>query len=161
MHKSAVKLGLVLIIISLILDQASKFYMVNVVMNPPKVIPVTSFFSLVMAYNTGVSFSMFNDYGLTGTYVLIGVSIAISIMFLVWLFKAQNKILASGLGLIVGGAIGNLIDRIYYGAVVDFLHFYYKEFSWPAFNLADTFITIGVMLIFIETFITQKGDKSA
>ncbi|NCP62880.1 MAG: signal peptidase II [Alphaproteobacteria bacterium] len=150
--------GLVLIVLSFALDQAGKWYVLTDLMNPPRVIPVTSFFSYVLAWNTGVSFSLFNSYGVTGTYVLIGLSSIISLIFFVWLLKARNYWLASGLGLIIGGAAGNLADRVRFGAVVDFLHFYYGSFSWPAFNLADTFITIGVILIVIESF---KGEKNA
>ncbi len=159
--KKPVLVGFVLILLSTILDQWSKWYVLTDLMNPPIEIPVTSFFSYVLAWNTGVSFSLFNSYGLTGTYILIGLSSAISLFFLVWLLKARNFWLSSGLGLIIGGAIGNLIDRVRFGAVVDFLHFYYESYSWPAFNLADTFITIGVMLIFIESFLSYKGEKNA
>lgn len=158
LSKRPVLWGFFLIALSLILDQVSKWYILTDLMNPPMVIPVTSFFNYVLAWNTGVSFSLFNSYGLTGTYVLIGLSSVISLIFLVWLLKARNYWLSSGLGFILGGALGNLIDRVRFGAVVDFLHFYYKTFSWPAFNLADTFITIGVILIVIESF---KGEKNA
>jgi len=156
--KKPVLWGIVLIILCFLLDQASKWYVLTDLMNPPRVIPITSFFSYVLAWNTGVSFSLFNSYGVTGTYVLIGLSSTISLVFFVWLLKARNYWLASGLGLIIGGAIGNLVDRVRFGAVVDFLHFYYNTFSWPAFNLADTFITIGVILIVIESF---KGENNA
>ncbi len=156
--KKPILWGVFLIILSFALDQASKWYVLTELMNPPTVIPVTSFFSYVLAWNTGVSFSLFNSYGVTGTYVLIGLSSTISLVFFVWLLKARNYWLSSGLGLIIGGAVGNLTDRVRFGAVVDFLHFYYDTFSWPAFNPADTFITIGVILIVIESF---KGEKNA
>ena len=159
--KKPVLFGVFLIVISAVLDQWSKWYVLTDLMNPPAEIPVTSFFSYVLAWNTGVSFSLFNSYGVTGTYVLIALSSAISLFFMVWLLKARNFWLASGLGLIIGGALGNLIDRVRFGAVVDFLHFYYESYAWPAFNLADTFITIGVMLIFIESFLSHKGEKNA
>ena len=159
--KKPVLFGFFLIALSAILDQWSKWYVLTDLMNPPVEIPVTSFFSYVLAWNTGVSFSLFNSYGATGTTILIALSSAISLFFMVWLLKARNYWLASGLGLIIGGAIGNLIDRARFGAVVDFLHFYYESYSWPAFNLADTFITIGVMLIFIESFLSHKGEKNA
>lgn len=158
MSKKPILWGLILIVLSFVLDQATKWYVLTDLMNPPAVIPVTSFFSYVLAWNTGVSFSLFNSYGVTGTYVLIALSSTISLVFFVWLLKARNYCLASGLGFIIGGALGNLIDRIRFGAVIDFLHFYYDTFSWPAFNLADTFITIGVILIVIESF---KGENNA
>lgn len=153
--------GCLLILLAFALDQWSKWHVLTSLMNPPKVIPVTSFFSFVLAWNTGVSFSLFNSYGETGTMILCGVAVAISCGFFVWLWRVQNYWLGCALGLIIGGAFGNLTDRIRFGAVVDFLHFYYESYAWPAFNLADTFITIGVMLIFIESFLSHKGEKNA
>jgi signal peptidase II len=153
--------GCLLILATFALDQASKWYVLTDLMNPPKEIPVTSFFSFVLAWNTGVSFSLFNSYGDLGTFILCGVAIVISLFFLGWLWRAQNYWLGCALGLIIGGAMGNLVDRMRFGAVVDFLHFYYQTYAWPAFNLADTFITIGVMLIFVESFLCHKGEKNA
>lgn len=159
--KKPVFAGLLLILVGVVLDQWSKDYILADLMNPPTVISVTSFFNFVLAWNTGVSFSLFNSYGDLGTKILLGVSSVITLGFLAWLLTARNYWLALGLGLIISGAIGNLIDRVRFGAVVDFLHFYYGTFSFPAFNLADTFITIGVILILIESFLSHKGDKDA
>ena len=119
--------GILLLVLSAVLDQASKWYVLTDLMNPPVEILVTSFFRYVLAWNTGVSFSLFNSYGLTGTYVLIGLSSVVSLFFFGWLLIARNFWLAGGLGLIIGGAIGNIIDRIRFGAVVDFLYFYYQK----------------------------------
>lgn len=152
-------LGLLTLGVVVALDQVSKWYILKVVMAPPRILPITPFFNLVLTWNTGVSFSLFNSYGITGTYILIGLTIAISLYFLWWLFRAESLLLGFGLGGILGGAFGNLIDRLQFGAVVDFLHFYYGSFSWPAFNIADTFITIGVGFIVIESFLTHKGEK--
>jgi signal peptidase II len=153
--------GIAIILMAISLDQASKYYVLTELMNPPQIIPITSFFNLVLAWNTGVSFSLFNSYGLTGMYVLTVMACTISVGFFIWMLRAQNHWLVVGLALIVGGAVGNVIDRIRFGAVIDFLHFYYHSFSWPAFNLADTFITIGVVCILIESLITRKGEQRA
>lgn len=154
-------IGLSIILVAVILDQWSKFYILNDLMIPPRVIEITSFFNLVLAWNTGVSFSMFNSYGSVGTFVLITVSCLISIGFFIWMMRVKNYWLLVGIALIIGGAIGNLIDRIRFGAVLDFLHVYYESFSWPAFNLADTFITIGVICILLESLLMHKGESRA
>ena len=158
-------IGFLLILVTLVLDQATKFHVILDLMNPPQTIPVTSFFNFILAWNTGVSFSLFNSYGDSGTYALLAVAGIISMIFLVWLWRSENRWLSAGLGMVIGGAIGNIIDRVRYGAVMDFLDFYYESYHWPAFNLADTFICVGVAFIFIESFlernVEQKGEKNA
>ena len=94
---------------------------------------------------------MFNDYGQAGTVVLSALSGVVSCGLLYWMWHETSKLKVVCLGLIIGGAIGNVIDRIRVGAVMDFLDFHYNIYHWPAFNLADTFICIGaVVLIFLE-----------
>jgi signal peptidase II len=153
-------IGLLCIAGALVADQLSKWFVLTDLMNPPQVISVLPVFDLVLAWNKGVSFGFLNHYGPNGTIALIAVSCAITVFFLIWLLRARNLWLGVGLGFVVGGATGNLIDRIQFGAVVDFLHFHHGNFSFPAFNLADTFITIGVILIFVESFISHHGEKS-
>ncbi len=158
-------MGFIFIAVTLILDQATKFYMISDIMNPPQLIQVTSFFNFTLAWNTGVSFSLFDSYGDVGTYVLLVVSGIISFVFFVWLWRSKNHWLSAGIGMVIGGALGNIIDRIRYGAVMDFIDFHYELYHWPAFNLADTFICVGVVFIFIESFLEskweQKGEKNA
>ncbi|WP_085901000.1 signal peptidase II [Kiloniella majae] len=149
------------------IDQASKWYVLLEVMNPPQVIEVTSFFDLVLAYNTGVSFGLFGSDSEWRPFLLAGVAIAIVIALFVWLYKEPGKMIAVSVGLISGGAIGNVIDRFIHIGVVDFLSFSisflpWRIFNpWPAFNLADSFIFIGVMVLLYDgLFLTQsKGNK--
>ncbi|WP_120497790.1 signal peptidase II [Kiloniella sp. EL199] len=149
------------------IDQASKWYVLLEVMNPPKVIEVTSFFDLVLAYNTGVSFGLFGSDSEWRPFLLAGVAIAIVIALFVWLYKEPGKMIALSVGLISGGAIGNVIDRFVHIGVVDFLSFSisflpWRIFNpWPAFNLADSFIFIGVMVLLYDgLFLTpSKGNK--
>lgn len=141
--------GLVLAVVLLIIDQVSKVYIVGVVMNPPRVIEVTGFFNLVMAWNYGVSFGLFNDAG-TRAELLVGLSIAISIALTVWMARETSAVTRLALGAIIGGAIGNVIDRIRWGAVADFLDLHAFGYHWPAFNVADAGIVLGAAVLVLD-----------
>ena len=156
-------LGLVVAFISLVLDQLSKFFVDTQLLLEQNVIEVADYFNLVKVWNRGVSFSMFNGYGNLGSMVLCGVAIIISCALLYWMYHETNKFKIFALGLIVGGAFGNVVDRLHFGAVMDFLDFHYKNYHWPAFNLADSFICIGAfLLIFLEINDgKKKGVKNA
>ena len=153
-------LGLSLALLIIILDQLSKYYILEYVVNEYGVIPCTSFFNIVRAWNTGVSFSMFNDMGNMGIWVLSLSSIIIVCFLIYWLYKENNKLIQISLGFIIGGALGNVIDRIRLGAVFDFLDFYVGDKHWPAFNVADSFICIGATIIIIHgLFVAQKKEE--
>ena len=141
------------------LDQTSKWFMAAVVMNPPRVIPVTPFFNLVLGFNPGVSFGLLGDLGPWGPVALSGLTLAIVVFLVLWLWRTQDILEASALGLIIGGAAGNLIDRLRDDAVTDFLDFYIGKYHWPAFNLADVAISLGVGLILIGSFLSSKQAK--
>ncbi|PHQ70009.1 MAG: signal peptidase II [Sneathiella sp.] len=142
-------------------DQVSKMYLIDLMAANPHGIEVTSFFNLVMVWNHGVSFGMFAGGGTT-RWILVGVSGVISIVVVAMLKKATNKLLAVGLGLVLGGAIGNIFDRINYGAVADFFDFDLIFMRWPAFNIADMAIVCGVGLMLLESlFWGKKSDKIA
>lgn len=121
-------------------------------------IKLTGFFSLVKVWNTGVSFGMFNDLD-NGKMILSLINIAISTFLLVWLYRNNSVYLMWAISLIIAGAMGNLIDRLQNDAVADFLDFYIKNYHWPAFNLADSIVFIGVALILLENFFTKKDEK--
>ncbi len=152
-------LGLSLALLIIILDQLSKYYILEYVVNEYGVIPCTSFFNIVRAWNTGVSFSMFNDMGNMGIWVLSLSSIIIVCFLIYWLYKENNKLIQISLGFIIGGALGNVIDRIRLGAVFDFLDFYVGDKHWPAFNVADSFICIGAFLIIMHSLFNQQKEK--
>ncbi|MCZ4281740.1 signal peptidase II [Kiloniella laminariae] len=159
--------ALLLAILILGLDQASKWFILIEVMNPPRVIEVTDFFDLVLTYNTGVSFGLFGSDSPWRPFILAGAAMAIVIGMFVWLYKEPSCRLALSVGLICGGAMGNVIDRILHVGVVDFLSFTlswlpWQIFNpWPAFNLADSTIFIGVVILLCDgLFLTQsKGNK--
>ena len=151
--------GILTVFLALLADQASKFVVdTKLVIDEP--IELCDYFNLVKVWNTGISFSMFNDYGDAGKIVLTLFALVVVIFLLHWMYKEDNRLKILGLGLIIGGALGNVVDRVRAGAVLDFLDFHYKTMHWPAFNLADTFICIGAfLLIWLEIYAKQNNNK--
>lgn len=151
--------GCVTVSLSFALDQLTKWFLLAHVMNPPRNIPVTFFFDIVMAFNRGVSFSLFAQDSRTGVLVLCAVALGIVALLSYWMLRAPSKILGVALGLMIGGALGNLLDRLRIGAVVDFLYFHWDPHGFPAFNVADTAITIGVGLILLDSFLEGRNHS--
>ena len=141
-------------------DQATKWWVLESIMQPPRVIPVTSFFNLVLTWNNGISFGLFNNGSNLNALILSLLAIAIVIFLIMWLRKSETKRVAIGLGLIIGGAIGNIIDRGLHGAVVDFLDFHINLYHWPAFNIADSCITIGAMILVFDSLFSPKPEQA-
>lgn len=163
--------GLILALVLIVADQISKWWVVEKVMRPdgvtetpffsPVFIEVTSFFNLVMTWNRGVSFGIFNNGGPWNAIALSALSIVIVAGLLVWLKRADNGLIALALGSIIGGALGNVIDRTRWGAVADFLDVHAFGWHWPAFNLADSAITIGAILLVLDSLFTRRNsDKN-
>lgn len=148
--------GLMIALAVVIVDQVSKWWIVFDVMIPPKTIPVFPSFNLVMGWNRGVSFGMFNSASPMHQWLLIGLALVVVVVLLVWLKRAESRLIALSLGLIIGGALGNVIDRIHFGAVADFLDFYVGGYHWPAFNVADAGITVGAVILVLDSLLT--GD---
>lgn len=118
-------------------------------------IVIFNFFSLVKVWNRGVSFGMFNQLE-SGQVILSLLQFAIMLIVLVWLYRNEKPHISYALGLIAGGALGNLSDRIKNGAVADFLDFHIASYHWPAFNLADSCVFIGVAILLLDDFIFKK-----
>lgn len=150
--------GIITAFLALIADQASKFIVdTRLVIDEP--VEICDFFNLVKVWNTGISFSMFNNYGTIGKIVLILFAVAVVIFLLRWMYNEENRLKIFSLALIIGGALGNVVDRVRAGAVLDFLDFHYANLHWPAFNLADSFICVGaVMLMCMEIFSNRKKE---
>lgn len=144
----------------IVADQFTKWLIMVEVMQPPRVIPVIPFVNIVMAWNTGVSFSMFAD---SGPMLLAGLAILVSFALLVWLYRLPDPVPAYGIALVIGGAVGNVIDRFRFGAVFDFIDFYVGDWHWPAFNLADSAITVGVVLMLFDSLFQgrDRGKNTA
>ena len=147
-------------VIAVALDQATKLA-IGATMRLYESIPVISFFNLTYVHNEGAAFSFLSDAGGWQRWFFSGLAAIISIIIGIWLarLKKHEILLATSLALILGGAIGNLIDRLAYGYVIDFLDFYYKTWHWPAFNVADSAITIGVGLMVLESFSDSKHEE--
>ena len=138
-------------------DQLSKWMLVNMVMQPPHTVPVLPFFNLVLVYNKGVTFGLLNTIDRhIMPMVLIGVAAVILFFLGRWLWKTHLMPVAVGLSLVMGGAIGNVLDRIRDGAVIDFLDFYYRTYHWYAFNIADAAIVVGVGLLLIDSVVRAR-----
>ena len=139
------------VLILVVLDQMSKWLAYETLGGIGNSVDINAFFSLTFAHNYGAAFSLLADSGGWQRYFLSGVSIIASIAITVWIFKTplKRKFKLISLTLILSGAIGNLIDRVTNGFVVDFIDFHYQNFYWPIFNFADIFITVGVILLLI------------
>ena len=148
--------GLLVASAVIVLDQATKWWVVTIFMNPPRVVDVWPFFSVVMVWNRGVTFGFLSDAPFWGRWALVGLSLAIVAILLLWLRRAETKWRAAAIGLIIGGALGNVIDRVNYGAVADFLDFHVTGYHWPAFNFADSAITLGVAIMFFDALFKPK-----
>lgn len=136
------------------LDQAHKWWMIHVydiALREP--VPVTPFFDLVLVWNRGVSYGLFAAHG---QELLIAMSLLIALVLWFWACRAERALGAAALGLVIGGALANALDRAIRGAVADFFHFHYGSFSWYVFNIADVAIVAGVGLLMYESF-TDSG----
>lgn len=150
-------LGLLVALVTLAVDQWSKWYIINRVLSAEApVYEVFPFFNLVMVWNHGISFGMFA--AARQPLILIIVSIIVMGILLVWLHKSTSPWLSAALGLVIGGAMGNVWDRLKFGAVADFLDVYWGQYHWPAFNIADSAIFIGVVLLTLHTMFTDENS---
>lgn len=150
------KRGLSLAALVAVLDQLSKWVVLLWVMDPPRVIDVTGFFNLVLVWNRGVSFGLFQSDSIWGPILLGCMTSGIIVFLYFWLKNAETRLTAAAIGLVMGGAVGNLIDRIVHQGVVDFLDFHAFGYHWPAFNVADSAITVGVVIIILESLFERK-----
>lgn len=156
------RLGLVLAVLALALDQVTKFWFFRyLVVDGHSPVEVLPFFNLVTVWNYGVSFGMFNSGSAAAAWIFGTAALAIAAALAVWLLRTDRPLIAAALGLVIGGAVGNVIDRARFGAVFDFLDFHAFGWHWPAFNVADSAITIGVVALFIDSlFGDGQGGKN-
>ncbi|MDA1325462.1 MAG: signal peptidase II [Proteobacteria bacterium] len=155
---SPFKSGSLAAVAVIILDQAAKWWILTSVMSPPRRIPVTGFFDLVLVFNRGVSFGLLGGAPSWATAALIVFALLLSTALCIWMWRADSLLLGTALGFVVGGAIGNVIDRFLHGAVVDFLDFHVAGYHWPAFNVADSAITVGVVLLILDSLNSRPPD---
>lgn len=147
--------GLAAVVIAL--DQLAKYWILHVFDLPAKgQVPVTPFFNLTMVWNRGVSFGLLRAEVDLARWGLALFALVVSIALMVWARKNDRTLPAVALGLVIGGAIGNLIDRVRFGAVVDFFDFGALYFPW-VFNVADCGVTVGIALILLDSFLPQRA----
>jgi signal peptidase II len=157
--------GLIAAIAALAIDQASKLWLLNVYeLGRRGAVTVTPFFDLVLAWNTGISYGWFQDTGPFGQTVLLAIKAIAVIVLAIWMARSGTRLAVIGLGLIIGGAVGNGIDRLAYGAVVDFVLLHAqiggKTYNWYVFNLADVAIVAGVVSLLYDSFVTSGAAKT-
>ena len=151
--------GAALAVATVVCDQLHKAWMITIFGDTqrPK-ITVTPFFDLVLVWNPGISYGLFKQNSDAGRWVLIGFAMAAAIALTYWLAQLQTRLAAASVGLIIGGALGNAIDRVRYGAVADFFSFHVSGFNWYVFNLADVAIVAGVAGLLYDSFKTRHKN---
>lgn len=151
------RLGLAAALATLALDQASKLALLYgyelTLHEPVRLLPVLD---LVALWNRGISFSLFQQHSELGRWVLAAASVAAAFGLAVWMSRAATRLLALSLGLIIGGALGNAIDRVAYGAVFDWVHLHWGPYSWYVFNLADAAIVAGVVGLLYDSLVLER-----
>ena len=155
--------GLATAAIAAALDQLSKFLLLRHFHEQGCILHeqvLTPFLKLVLTCNTGVSFGMLNRSG-ASSLVFSLIAAAIVVMLLFWLRRTRTRFLALAIGLVIGGAIGNVIDRLRFGAVIDFLYFHAGSWYWPAFNLADSAICLGVAAMLLDGLRVRRPTSQA
>lgn len=146
----------------LLLDQGSKLLAdARLVFHEP--VGLLPFFNLRLAYNTGAAFSFLGNAGGWQRWFFAGISVLVISVLVVWMrrLKPEQWQLSVAFALIIGGALGNLIDRLVYGHVIDFIDVYYKTWHWPTFNVADSAITVGAGLLLLDAWVTHRREKQA
>ncbi len=156
MSKAKKKL-LILIPIFIFFDQLSKKWMLNNIFDSQRVIEVNKYLNFVPVWNEGISFGMLSDF-MNINFFMIIITLIISLFLVLWFLKTANKNLSISLTFIISGALGNLLDRFNHKAVVDFIDIHINNFHWPAFNFADTYITIGAFIYIFTIFTSQKDN---
>ncbi len=152
------RFGVVIALVTLGLDQASKLYLLFAYLLPIRdPLVLAPFLELVVVWNRGISYGLFQQQTELGRWLLVVVSAVAVVGLSVWMRRATSRLLAASLGLIIGGAIGNAIDRIAYGAVFDFIHVHAGTFSWYVFNVADAAIVAGVIGLLYDSLVPDRS----
>lgn len=153
--------GLLVALLALAADQLNKYWTIEIFeLGRKGRVAVTPFLDLVMVWNPGISFGQLPQDGDLGRYLLVGFSVVAVIALLIWLAFSHSRLIATSIGLIIGGAVGNLIDRIVHGAVADFFSFHYAGYYWYVFNIADVAITLGVLGLLIDWLVPSHTKVS-
>jgi signal peptidase II len=155
--------GLIVAIVVAVGDQLAKLGIVALFADKPPTytISLTPFFNLLLTHNAGITFGMFNNGAAVNALIFSGLALIVVIVLVNWLRRVETAFLAVSIGLIIGGAAGNVIDRLIAGSVVDFLDFHLGSWHWPAFNVADSAICLGVIAMLLEGFVFRHPSPQA
>ena len=164
LHGPLTRYGVIVALVVCAVDQAVKLWLLNVFdLANRGIVHLTPFLDLVLTWNTGISYGLFPQESDFGRYVLLALKAGAVLMLWIWLARAESRLTALALGLIIGGAFGNAIDRLAYGAVADFVLFHITtpsfKFTWYVFNLADAAIVAGVIGLLYESFFGGVPQK--
>jgi signal peptidase II len=154
-------LGLAVAAVIAVADQLSKLWVLGLFAarsSGPPMLTIAPFFNLVLTGNRGMSFGLFNNDAGANTAIFTALAAVIVLGLVIWLRRAETVLLRAAIGLIIGGAVGNVVDRIVRGAVVDFLDFHLGEWHWFAFNLADAAICLGVATLLLDGLLGRRGS---
>jgi signal peptidase II len=160
-----IRFGLAVAAITCVLDQALKLWVIFIFDLAAKgLVPIAPGIDLVLTWNTGISYGLFPQNDAAGRWFLIGITALAVVLLSIWLSRTGTRLTALALGLIIGGAVGNAIDRLAYGAVADFVLFHIttasSRFDWYVFNLADAAIVAGVIGLLYESLIGDRAAKA-
>lgn len=151
--------GLVWLVLILAADQASKYWILEVLdLQHTGRVTVLPVLNLVMVWNQGITFGLLNGLGGNGSYLLAGLAVVVVLVLISWLRRAETALAGAALGAIAGGAIGNIIDRLRFGAVVDFIQLHAFGWSWYVFNVADAAIVCGVLALLLDGLRRRRND---
>lgn len=159
MDRRYFNIGIYMAVFIALVDQMSKSLFLAKGFDATPFYKVNAFLNLRLSWNKGVTFGMLNDFGPWMPFILIGIAVVIVLVLLNWLRQARTVYAALGLGLVIGGAAGNVLDRLRFGAVVDFIDVHYQDYHWYTFNLADSAIVTGVGLLLLESFILTRHKR--
>ncbi|HYP57617.1 MAG TPA: signal peptidase II [Beijerinckia sp.] len=155
-------LGALAALATLTVDQANKLWLIfSYGIEARQPVRLAPFFDVIYAKNPGISYSLLSAHSEAGRFALLALTLTATAFLSVWLWRTRSPIVATGLGLIVGGALGNAYDRLAYGGVADFYHFHIGSFSWYVFNLADVAIVAGVLFLLYDSLFATRPAAEA
>ncbi|MBV9549003.1 MAG: signal peptidase II [Alphaproteobacteria bacterium] len=157
-------LGLSAALLAFVADQGSKLALLYGAgfrhMGPGESVPVLPFFNLVMVWNPGISYGLFPASGALGTWLLEAATLGVILFLGWWMWKSRDSVVVLGCGLIIGGGVGNLLDRLLYGRVADFFHFYGFGYDWYVFNIADLAVTLGAVAFIYDVLKPSESSHA-
>ncbi len=143
-------IGMYLAAFVTLVDQGTKMWVHNTIAQPPRLIEISPYLNLTLVWNRGVTFGLFDIKYEYMPYVFISIALVIVLFLINWMMRANSLAITIGLGMVMGGAVGNIIDRVRYGAVIDFIDAHWGEYHWYVFNIADSAVVCGVIILLIE-----------